>query len=36
MLLNELGLTGVGYWNIMRPFPQNWLVLGSLFTIVKI
>lgn len=25
----ELGLYGVGYWNLDRPFPQNWVVLSS-------
>lgn len=35
MLIHEFGLLGAGYWNLMRPFPQNWLVLDSLFTIVK-
>ncbi|WP_250278023.1 glycosyl hydrolase family 18 protein [[Clostridium] colinum] len=30
------GFIGVGYWNIMRPFPQNWLVLSQLFDIYKI
>ena len=32
-LIPEYGLSGAGYWNLMRPFPQNWLVLDSLFTI---
>lgn len=32
-LIPEYGLSGVGYWNLMRPFPQNWLVLDGLFTI---
>ena len=32
-LIPEYGLDGAGYWNLMRPFPQNWLVLDSLFTI---
>ncbi len=32
-LVSEYGLYGVGYWNLMRPFPQNWLVLSSLFDI---
>lgn len=26
-------LKGVGYWNLMRYFPQNWLVLNALFNI---
>ena len=25
----EYGLHGVGYWNLDRPFPQNWVVLSS-------
>ena len=25
----EYGLHGVGYWNLDRPFPQNWVVLAS-------
>ena len=30
-LIAEYGLLGAGYWNLMRPFPQNWLVLNSMF-----
>lgn len=32
-LVPEYGLYGVGYWNLMRPFPQNWVVLSSLYNI---
>ena len=32
-LAREYGLHGVGYWNLMRPFPQNWLVLNALYDI---
>ncbi len=32
-LIPEYGLLGAGYWNLMRPFPQNWLVLDSLYQI---
>lgn len=32
-LISEFGLRGAGYWNLMRPFPQNWAVLSSLFQI---
>ena len=32
-LIPEYGLFGAGYWNLMRPFPQNWLVLSSLYRI---
>ncbi|MDE6182484.1 MAG: LysM peptidoglycan-binding domain-containing protein [Eubacteriales bacterium] len=30
------GFAGVSYWNLMRPFPQNWLVASQLFNIYKI
>ena len=26
----DFGLYGVGYWNLDRPFPQNWLVLNAM------
>ena len=26
-LATEYGLLGVGYWNLMRPFRANWLML---------
>ncbi len=29
----EYGFRGISYWNLMRYFPQNWLVLNSLFNI---
>ena len=32
-LISEYGLFGGGYWNLMRPFPANWLLLSSLFQI---
>lgn len=32
-LIPQYSLYGVGYWNVMRPFPQNWLVLNSLYHI---
>ena len=32
-LIPEYGLRGAGYWNLMRPFPQNWVVLDSLYNI---
>ena len=32
-LIPEYGLRGAGYWNLMRPFPQNWVVLSSLYNI---
>ncbi len=25
----DYGLYGVGYWNLDRPFPQNWVVLNA-------
>ncbi len=35
-LFSEYGFEGVGYWNIMRYFPQNWLVLSSEYDITKL
>ena len=32
-LAREYGLYGVGYWNLMRPFPQNLVVLNALYNI---
>lgn len=32
-LIPEYRLLGAGYWNLMRPFPQNWIVLSSLYNI---
>lgn len=34
-LLIELKLGGAGYWNVMRPFVQNWCLLVQKFSIVK-
>ena len=33
---NQYGLGGVSYWTINRYFPQNWLVLESLFDVNKV
>ena len=35
-LADEFGLLGVGYWNVMRPFAQNWALLASRYGINKI
>lgn len=32
-LVREYGLKGAGYWNLMRPFPQNWVVLNAEFAV---
>ena len=32
-LTAEYDLSGVGYWNLMRPFAQNWVVLNALYHI---
>jgi spore germination protein len=32
-LIPEYGLFGAGYWNLIRPFPQNWRVLNALYNI---
>lgn len=35
-LANQYGLGGVSYWTIGKYFPQNWLVLRSLFDVRKV
>ena len=35
LLISEYNLRGAMYWNLMRPFPQNWAVLNSLYNIVQ-
>lgn len=35
LLINEYQLMGAGYWNLMRPFRQNWTVLNNLYNIIK-
>lgn len=35
MLVEEFGLHGVGYWNLMRDFPQGWAVLDALFRVAQ-
>lgn len=35
-LVNEFKLAGVSYWTISRSFPQNLLVLNSMFNIEKV
>lgn len=32
-LVAEYGFRGAGFWNLMRPFSQTWLVLDSLYDI---
>lgn len=34
-LISEFSLIGTGIWNVMRFFPQSWLVINSLFDIYK-
>lgn len=36
LLVNQYGLGGVSYWTIGRYFPQNWLVLRSLYNVRKV
>lgn len=33
LLADSFGLSGVGYWNIMRPFAQNWALLAARYDI---
>ena len=35
-LVDEYELGGIGIWNIMRAFPQMWLVINSMYDIEKI
>jgi spore germination protein len=35
-LVNQFGLAGISYWTIGRSFPQNWLVLRSMYNIKKL
>lgn len=32
-LVEEYGLHGAGYWNLMRPNPQGWTVLNALYDV---
>jgi spore germination protein len=36
LLVNKYDLRGVSYWLLGIPFPQNWLVLDSMYNIVKL
>ena len=36
MLVDEYHLGGVSYWTIERYFPQNWLILDSMYNIRKL
>lgn len=35
-LIEEFGLLGGGYWNIMRPFAQNWAFVNARYDIRKV
>lgn len=35
LLIREYGLSGAGFWNLMRPFPQGWAVLDSLYHVAE-
>ncbi len=35
-LINQYNLNGASYWTIGRYFPQNWLVLSSLYDVRKV
>lgn len=32
-LVSEFSLKGMGYWNLMRPFTENWSLLNAMFDI---
>lgn len=33
--VTEYGFSGVGYWNLMRPFIQNWMLISNAYDIKK-
>lgn len=35
-VVSQNNLLGGGYWNIMRPFAQNWALINALYNILKI
>jgi len=35
-LMDEFSLLGAGYWNLMRPFSQNWAFISALYEVRKI
>ena len=35
-LAEELNLYGIGYWNSMRKFPQNWIILNANYNILNL
>lgn len=35
-LIDDYGLAGVSYWNLMRPFRANWQVLQDMFDVTKL
>ncbi len=35
-LMTGNGLRGIGYWNLMRPFAQNWALISVMFTPEKV
>lgn len=35
-LIEEFSLRGGGYWNVMRPFNQNWALLSAQYNIQKV
>ncbi|HAN10697.1 MAG TPA: spore gernimation protein [Clostridiales bacterium] len=36
LLVNEYNLAGVSYWTINRFYKQNWMILDSLYNVVKV
>lgn len=35
-VVTDKGLLGIGYWNTMRPFAQNWAYLNARYVITKV
>lgn len=35
-LIEEYDLAGASYWNLMKPFPDNWRVLDEMYRVIKV
>ncbi|MDE7246195.1 MAG: LysM peptidoglycan-binding domain-containing protein [Oscillospiraceae bacterium] len=35
-LIQEYGLYGAGYWNLMRPYPQGWTLLNAMYDVADV
>lgn len=35
-LIDEYDIRGAGYWNLDRPYPQNWMILNAMYDIIQV